>query len=438
MDESRQLLSQKHHSDYVPRCAHRRYVEMMRKSGIPEVECAKVEGCHNTLWREFVCPDADRHYEKKRMVVPLGCHSRYCPVCTNARVLREVRCILYNVKRWYRAMAVSPMFFEAETTLPPDLRARVNENNIDALSQECYAAMCEAVGGLAENASAINVTRDSQFRLGMWINFQNWSSEEPLTGGFNPHWHITLLSFKFDEENKPSLLFDGGCWISPEQLKRFKAAWTRRASRILGDSSYKETFVCHWHYADSYGKLRKRLAYQFRYSSMDVNRVCKDGFYWHQITKREAEQLKSLNFDKTESDSSYSAIGQKKGRYWLRQDLVLSKIDNIEFLRLVERPKRRKNVRPYGWLAGRSIKKCQESLGVVPIKKSVVQSELGKMYCTANVKRSGHIGLVQCGCLLERGDQVMTWDEVKELDAVILVREKQSFAVLREWDDVSR
>ena len=70
-------------------------------------------------------------------------------------------------------------------------------------------------------------------------------------------------------------------------------------------------------------------------------------------------------------------------------------------------------------------------LGLVSIKRSVVQSELGRMYCTANVKRAEHIGLVPCGCLLERGEYLLDWDELREIDAVILVREKQAFGALR-------
>ena len=325
-----------------------------------------------------------------------------------------------------------------ETTLPSDLRSRVNESNIDALSEECYAALCEALAELPANALASNAKRDSQFSLGTWINFQNWSSEEPLTGGINPHWQITLLSIKFDKQDKPSLLFDGGCWISAEQLQKFKEAWTRRASKLLGDSSYKKTFVCHWHYGASYGKLRKRLAYQFRYASMDANRVCKDGFYWQAITKMQADKLKLANKGLNNDDPSYAAIGFKKGKYWLRTELLLSEIDKIEFLRLIQRPRKKKNVRPYGWLANRSIKKCEKSLGVVSIKRTVVQSELNRMYCTANVKGAGHVGLVPCGCLLERSDHLLDWDGVREIAAVILVREKQAFAALRSWDDISR
>ena len=207
----------------------------------------------------------------------------------------------------------------------------MNERNVDALSAECYAALCEALVGLPSNAIASNAIRDSQYRLGVWINFQNWSSEEPLTGGINPHWHIAILSIRFDRNDKPSLLFDGSCWISAEQIQKFKEAWTKRATRLLGKSSYGRTFVCHWHYAASYGKLRNRLSYQFRYASMDVNRVCKDGFYWHAITKMQTERLKFANRGLNEYDTCFSAIGYKKSKSWLRTQLVLSEIDKIEF-----------------------------------------------------------------------------------------------------------
>ena len=55
MNESRQLLAQKSCTDKPSK--HINLVALMRASGIPEEECAKVDGCHNTLWREVVCPD---------------------------------------------------------------------------------------------------------------------------------------------------------------------------------------------------------------------------------------------------------------------------------------------------------------------------------------------------------------------------------------------
>ncbi|MHB2035542.1 MAG: hypothetical protein ACYCPW_02220 [Nitrososphaerales archaeon] len=433
--ESHQLLVQKSSDKYVARQAHKWFVALMRASGLPEADCLAVDGCHSSLWRELICPEAERHYERKRMVVAVGCHNRYCCVCTNSRVLREVRVILYNVKRWYDSMGVSPLFFDAEVTLPADLRAKVNESNIDALSMEFYAALCEALAGFPADASAKNAKRDSEFVLGCYINFQNWSSGNPLFGGQNPHWHATILSIVFDKADVPFLLFNGGCWISPAQLQKFKEAWTRRASKLLGNSSYRETFVTHWHYSSSLGQGRKRLAYQMRYASMDVNKICKDGFYWSPITKLQAERLKVRNRGLNVNDPDFSAIGFKKNRYYLRVQLVLSKVDKLEFLRLIERPKKRKYVRPYGWLASRAIKKAEKAFGLVPIKKSVIVKELSRMYCSANVKKAGKKGLFPCGCILERSDNVFDWARVKEIGAVVLVREKQSFAVLKAWDD---
>jgi hypothetical protein len=356
------------------------------------------------------------------MFVAVGCSNKRCPECTNSRVVKEVDYQIAKLKQWNRAFYVDSIHYgTVDLTLPKDLQLRVDDSNSDLLVAEAYASFAELRGGLSSNASAAHVKRDSDYLLAGWLNFQDWSSEEPLTGGYYPHVHTCWIDIRIDRTGIASRY---SMYLTPLELKALKRIWTRRASALLGQWSYRGTFDLFVHYGDSYRDLRRRLLYQMRYASKDVARICRDGFYWHCITAKQAESYKKAGID---------GIGFKKGRWWLRVELEISKIDKLEFLRLTERRKR-KHVNPVGWINPRCLKKYEKLLGISYVRRSVLMKELSRLYCPAFARREGR--LVVCGCELEYGNE-FNFDYIGSVNGSFLVHEKRGIVVLKSSDDDS-
>jgi len=417
------FLTAKSADSFRPKRAPDLYVDLGRSSGYSEQDVEELRSCHSKNFRRVDCLDENQHVDNHRMFVPVGCSNRRCPVCTNSRVVREVDYQIVKIKSWYNAYGVDDAvhYGTVDFTLPKDLQMRVNELNRDLLVGEAYASFAELRGGLSPDASASHVRRDSEYFLAGYVNFQDWSSEEPLTGGYYPHIHSTWLGLRFHGDFASSM----SMYLSPSELKRLKEIWTRRAQALLGQSSYRKTFDLFVHYGDSYRDLRKRLQYQMRYASKDVARICRDGFYWHCVTAKQAECYKKAGM----------AVGFKKGRWWLRTELEVSKVDKMEFLRLTERPKR-KYVNPVGWINPRCLKKFEALLGISFVRRVVLMKELCRIHCPMLVRREGR--LVRCGCQLEYSSfssGYASLEGIRAVNGVILVHEKPETVVLKVFDD---
>jgi hypothetical protein len=370
---------------YRPYRAALLYIELLRIAGIAEPILVALSECHARYFGLVVCPDGNYHYEKARIFKARGCRLGLCPICTHSRITREVEYAIVKVKSWYKAFGGSLRYAIVDATLPGDLQKLVTIDNRSKIELALYAAYAEIRGGLSPNASLGHIFRDSEFELAGWVNEQDWSSENPLMGGFYPHVHSTWLNIRFSKGGIPERF---PIFLTPLELEALKRAWTRRAQDILGQSSYHDTFDLYVHYGSEYRSLKHRLSYQMRYASKDVNRVCKDGIYWKHVSSKQAQEAKVSGL----------VVAEKKGRYWLRCDLDISKVETSEVLRLCERPKR-KNVNGRGWISPHVLKKHEALLGVPQIKRSVLMRQLSQLYCGAHVNRNGKI--VVCGCILE-------------------------------------
>ena len=389
-----------------------RYVELLRSCG---VDVFDIEKCRK-VFDTFRCSDGGELSARC-----WGCKKPTCPVCMKGRSSLLAQDAVQEFMKLYREVGLAkPYGLELVFTASEDMYERIGED-LKKYRDVAWDTINEMFGGLPSGKKMGSHGKRELKRVLCGLGcVQFWSSTDPIYDGFYPHVHffVPCIAFNVDgslekpsSPTKPSIPF----YLSEEELVRLKKIWTRRVCEAFGGSTYVarmgKTLNVNSHYVDSYRALGRAVGYAVRSYAVDAYKVVKDGYYWNYISEK--EYLAKLY-------SHDGVVGKKYGKFVERLDFEESRVDKIEFLRLLVRPKSERRNVWYGWLSNSNSKKYYAALQIVFKSRMERLREMTRLVCPEH----------HCGYeLVDRG---LSLDDVMSRGIKILMRPNRDTTIAME------
>ena len=394
-----------------------RFVELLRSCG---VGVGDMEMCRKKF-DVLKCNDGG-----ERVARCWGCKKPTCPICMRGRAAILAQDAIQEFMKLYREVGLAkPYGLELVFTASEDMYERIGD--LKKLAAVAWDTINEMFAGLPSGKKmGSHGKRDVKRVLCGLGAAQYWSSSDPIYDGYYPHVHFIVPCIAFGVDGsleKPSSRTNPTVpyFLPADELVRLKKIWTRRVCEAFGGSTFVsrmgKSLNVNVHYVDNYGGLGRAIGYAVRSYAVDAYKVVKEGNYFVRLSKE--EYLAKLY-------SHEGVVGKDKyGKFVERLDFEESRVDKIEFLRLLVRPKGERRNKWYGWLSNANSKDYYKTLDIEFKKRAERIREMTRLVCPEH----------HCGYTLELAG--CSFDYIVANGIKILTRPNRDVTVAMESVDVA-